>query len=452
MKRLKIYFGILIFILFMIITTKINAVGTVKLSSNKSTITVGDEFSITVNLTGASAATLTTRISVDASKVEYVSGPSNSSYSNGRVIYTWTDPTGGANPKTGTLATFKFKSKQAGKASFSVNGDFYDSDENPINPTFSGTSVTIQEKAVTPTPPPTTGGNTGGSTGGSTGGGSQGGTTGGTTTTPPPTQTKPNTGGSSNTGGNQNTNTNTTNTSTNANLKSLHINVEGMTPPFNKNTTNYYITIPNTISSISVTAEPEDQNAKVNISGNTNLNQGDNKIAITVTATDNKTKKTYTINATKTDDPNTANANLENLAIENVILDPEFNADITQYFATISSNHDTLNILAVPQIQGATVNIQGKDNIQFGQNTLTITVTATNGTTTKDYTISLYKKTVEEEQQEQQRTMLINEPPTEESKTNQSLKTGHIVIIAVTVLGVSGIIFILIRKYRLQNN
>lgn len=359
-------------------------------------------------------------------------GPSNSSYSNGRVIYTWTDPTGGANPKTGTLATFKFKSKQPGKASFSVNGDLYDSDENPINPGFSGTSVTIQEKVVTPPP----------QTGGSAGGGSSGGTT---TPPPPTTPTKPNTGGSSNSG-----NTNTNNTSTNANLKSLHINIEGMSPSFNKNTTKYYITVPNTISSLQVTAEPEDKGAKVNITGNTDLKTGDNKITIAVTAADNKTKKTYTINVTKTDDPNTANANLENLAIENVTLDPEFNTDITQYTAIIGSDHETLNILAVPQIEGAAVNIQGKDNIQFGENLITITVTATNGTTTKDYTINLYKKTKEEELQEQQQIMPINEEaPIQETK--QSIKIGHIAIIVITVLGVGGIIFILIRKYIVEN-
>lgn len=56
----------------------------------------------------------------------------------GRAIYTWTDPTGGDNPKTGgTIVTFKLKAKQAGKASFSVNGDFYSPDEKNINPIFS---------------------------------------------------------------------------------------------------------------------------------------------------------------------------------------------------------------------------------------------------------------------------------------------------------------------------
>lgn len=73
MKKIKIYFGILMFVLFVILSSKVNAVGSVTLSASKSTVTVGDEFSITVSLNGASAATLTTRISIDTSKVEYVS-------------------------------------------------------------------------------------------------------------------------------------------------------------------------------------------------------------------------------------------------------------------------------------------------------------------------------------------------------------------------------------------
>lgn len=73
MKKIKIYFGILMFVLFIILSSKVNAVGSVTLSASKSTVTVGDEFNITVSLNGASAATLTTRISIDTSKVEYVS-------------------------------------------------------------------------------------------------------------------------------------------------------------------------------------------------------------------------------------------------------------------------------------------------------------------------------------------------------------------------------------------
>lgn len=440
MKKIKIYFGILLFILLMIFATKVNAAGSISLSASKSTVNVGDEFSISVNLSGASVATLTTRVSIDTSKVDYVSGPSNSSFSNGRALYTWTDPTGGSNPKTGgTIVTFKFRAKQAGKASFSVSGDYYDSNENPVKPSFSGTTVTIQEKVVTPPTTPNTPSTP---------------TTPTTPSTPsaPSTPSTPSTpsGGGSNTGSSGNTGGTSTTVSTNANLKALHLNVEGMTPAFSKNTTSYYITVPNSISSINVTAEAEDNNAKISVSGNTDLKTGLNKISIVVTAADNKTKKTYTVNVTKTDDPDSANANLENLAIENVVLDPEFNADITQYNASIASNHDTLNILAVPQIEGATVNIQGKDNIQFGDNTITVSVTAKDGVTIKDYIINLHKKTEEEEIKEAE--LLRSTDEQNELLEENEITAGDIVFITIIVAGVGGIIIILIRKYIKEKN
>lgn len=288
----------------------------------------------------------------------------------------------------------------------------------------------------------TTGGTTGGS--GNTGG-STGGSTGGTTN-------KPSSGGTTNkpTTGNTNAGTgNTTAVSTNANLKELHLSVEGLTPSFNKNTTNYNIVVDNAVENINITAVPEDSNAKVSISGNTNLQVGLNKISIKVTAPDNKTTKTYTINATKTDNPDLANANLENLAIENVTLNPEFNANVLKYTAEIGSDVETLNILAVPQIEGATVNIQGKDNIQFGENIIIISVVARDGVTTKDYVINLYKRTMEEEQNEVGEVTL--EPENLEDNETGNISIGSIVFIAIVLSGVGGVIFIIVKRFMKEN-
>lgn len=430
MKKIKIYVCAIFFILILLCGNKVKAAGTISLSASKSTVNVGDEFSISVNLSGASVATLTARVTVDTSKVDYVSGPSNSSFSNGRAIYTWTDPTGGDNPKTGgTIVTFKFRAKATGKASFSISGDFYSPNETNINPSFSGTSVTIQEKQVAP---PT---NNNGGTGGSTGGSSSG-TTGGTTNKPSGgTTNKPSTG----------TNNNTSSVSKNANLKELHLDVEGLSPRFNKNTTNYSIVVGDNVDSIAVNAIAEDSNASVNVTGNTGLAVGVNKINIKVTAPDKKTTKTYTINVTKTANPDLANASLENLAIENVTLTPEFSADIFEYSAKVGSTIDILNILAVPQIEGANVTIQGNENLQFGENIITISMVAKDGVTKKDYIINVYKKTVEEEEQEARATSI--EETSEENISKNNLNTGTIVFLVIVVGSIGGLIFIIIRKY-----
>ena len=55
---------------------------------------------------------------------------------------------------------------------------------------------------------------------------------------------------------------------------------------------------------------------------------------------------------------------------------PEFRADITEYTAEVGSDVDTLNILAVPQIEGAIVTIEGNENLSIGENVITVLVTA----------------------------------------------------------------------------
>lgn len=177
------------------------------------------------------------------------------------------------------MQLLNLEQKLSGSASFSLSGEFYDPDENRINMSVSGTSVTIKEKVVTP---PQTGGNPGGSIGGTT---SAGGTTNPGTTTTKPSGTNQ----GSNTGSVQNNNSQA-NLSSNANLKTMQIGVEGISPAFNKNITEYFLVVDQTVDSINVVALPEDSNATVSISGNQNLQIGSNKILITVTA-QNKTRE-----------------------------------------------------------------------------------------------------------------------------------------------------------------
>ena len=68
---------------------------------------------------------------------------------------------------------------------------------------------------------------------------------------------------------------------------------------------------------------------------------------------------------TKTENADLANANLENLAIENVTIEPEFNADILSYHAIVGSDVESIHLLAIPQIEGASVTITGTENLQF---------------------------------------------------------------------------------------
>lgn len=418
----KILISIFSVVLYFIIVSQVQAAGNVSLSTSKQTAYIGDTFNVSVNLSGTSVATLTARISFDTEKMEYVSGPSNSNSSNGRVIYTWTDPNGGASPITGgTIATFTFKAKSEGTAYFAVSGDFFTPDEVSANPSFSGVAVVVKKVENN------TGGNNGGNTGDNTGT-NTGGNTG--------TNTGGNVGGS--TGGNTGTNTGTnqSNKSSNNNLKNLQINVEGISPSFNKNITQYYITIPENISNINITANPEDSKANVQITGNNNIPSGASKIRIIVTA-ENGNKKEYVINVTKTNNPELSNSNLENLAIENMTLVPEFNPDITDYTVEFFEDLDKFNILAVPQREAAKVTIEGNENLQYGDNVIKVTVLAEDGVSSKVYNVVAKKseKIVENEEDKDLVGNVINEVDKKVKNNNVVMFVG-LGILAVLIVSV----------------
>lgn len=89
------------------------------------------------------------------------------------------------------------------------------------------------------------------------------------------------------------------------------------------------------------------------------------------------------------------NVNLKILAIEDVVLTPEFSNDITEYSAKLVDFEGTeLNVIAEAEDEKATVKIEGNTNIVDGENVITITVTAEDGTT-KVYTITVVKEEAE---------------------------------------------------------
>ncbi len=81
--------------------------------------------------------------------------------------------------------------------------------------------------------------------------------------------------------------------STNANLSALTITGGTLTPEFNRNTTEYTVTVENSVATTEITATAADRNAKIDGTGTVNLEVGDNEKNIVVTAADKKTTKTY---------------------------------------------------------------------------------------------------------------------------------------------------------------
>lgn len=178
-------------------------------------------------------------------------------------------------------------------------------------------------------------------------------------------------------------------------------------------------------------------------------------VKIKVISQDKSVEKMYEIKVTKTDNIASANTNLEILAIENYLLNPPFENAVTQYKLEVSNNITNLNIFAVPESEQGKVTILGNENLKEGNNNITVTVTAPNGITKRDYKIIAYKRNINEEEnykheQEEQKEKLeeayelektsadSEEPPIVMAKENNKyiiIGVASISVIIVIIIG-----------------
>ncbi len=157
-----------------------------------------------------------------------------------------------------------------------------------------------------------------------------------------------------------------------------------------------YGTVGNDVTSLEVVGIPENPRATVEVEGASDLQVGDNTITVTVTAEDGKSTGQYII---KVNREGSSNNDLSSLEVEGYDLDPAFDKDETSYSITVPSDVDSVTVNADPEDDNATVEIEGADNLQPGENTVTVKVTAENGDE-KEYTITVTK---EEEQEEDEK-------------------------------------------------
>ncbi len=321
---------------------------TVSVNSSKEIYEENEEIEVTVLIENAKTVAFSTYIYFDNLKLEYISGPENVNVVENYIVYVWYDKTGGNTPLEGEVAKFKFKAKERGIATFSVNGEFYDNQNKQIETNFKDVQIKIGKEQ----------------------------------------------GLINNLIEEKDSKDLQTN---NANLQILRLDREGITPNFKQDVYKYYITVPIDVKSIEVLAIGENPNSIIDIKGNDNLITGLNVITINVLSEDRTQSNVYTIEVTKTDNESSANTNLEILAVENVLLNPPFESNITQYNVNISNQLSNLNIFAVPEDPNATVQINGNSNLNEGNNLITITVTAQNGFSKKLYVLDVYKRNYNEE-------------------------------------------------------
>lgn len=174
--------------------------------------------------------------------------------------------------------------------------------------------------------------------------------------------------------------------SANKDLKEL--TVEGdyeLTPEFSKDVTEYDLTVGEDVEAIEINAVTDDDAAKVEITGADKLLMGINTVEIKVTAEDG-TEKTYKINVTR---GKVEPLGLSELTIEGYTLTPEFNSEVYEYTLDIPDLSVTsLNINAISNMENATVEITGEDNLIQGENVITILVKSEDGENTATYQIT----------------------------------------------------------------
>lgn len=86
------------------------------------------------------------------------------------------------------------------------------------------------------------------------------------------------------------------------------------------------------------------------------------------------------------------NANLHSISLSAGSLSPSFSANTSDYKVYVANSTDEVVVSAIAQDDDAKVEISGDDYLQVGENKRVITVTAANGDTTKEYSITVYRE------------------------------------------------------------
>ena len=262
---------------------------------------------------------------------------------------------------------------------------------------------------------------------------------------------------SSNSSSNSEQKSNTSNTTTKTKAKSSNANLSnlGMNPNdftgFSENKTSYDVTVPNNVTQVEIYATKKDSKASLTGTGIKKLQEGQNTANVIVTAEDGATK-TYTINIKRLSknekqdttenldaksSSNSKDLELSNLEIEGVNLEPSFESSTYKYEISIKGEQSNLDIKASTNNTSDKVEIIGNENLQNGQNIITILVTNSKSDEVATYQIYVNKNVIDS-----------NTVDNEFGKTVKELKIKLWVFRALVVIVVLGIIMLLIIKHK----
>jgi hypothetical protein len=186
--------------------------------------------------------------------------------------------------------------------------------------------------------------------------------------------------------------------STDAKLSNLTTSDGSLSPAFNANTTSYTVSVANSVQSIGLHADLNEPHGTIKLDGQSvvdrfmttkPLNVGDNTFTFVTTAQDGVTTKTYTVVVTRDAAPAlSSDATLSSLAPSVGNLSPAFAPGTTSYTMQVGNEVDKLHFTPVTTDANATLSANATADIALntGANTVTIGVTAQDGTT-ESYTV-----------------------------------------------------------------
>lgn len=261
--------------------------------------------------------------------------------------------------------------------------------------------------------------------------------------------------GTTNSSGNNNqSNTSqqpSTTKSNNATLRELGIRPNDF-KGFNRNKLSYNVIVPYETESVEVYAKKGHDKQTISGTGTKKLNVGSNKVDVVVIAEDGIAKKIYTINITRkekadsnnntTDDneideeePEEIGFGLSELTIKGIDLEPQFQTDIYEYRIELKEDLDKLDLSTLATEIGTEIEIMGNENLQEGENVITIIVKGEDEDKNATYQI-IVNKTIKKA----------------EAKNNDNNMKKMLIIGGTIVAGVIILIILIIiaRKRRLE--
>lgn len=173
------------------------------------------------------------------------------------------------------------------------------------------------------------------------------------------------------------------------------------------------------------------------------LVMGKNEAEFVFTSEDGKMKETYNFiiyRGATTD----GSSKLASLTVEGLELKEKFNKDVLDYTLEVPFETEKVNVIATAEDENANVQIKGNENLQVGDNVVTITVTSAESEEKKIYNITIKRNEFAPENDNTTTTVPVNKTD-DEKKDNSTLLIILIALGGTIIIGLAAY-FIFFKK------